>query len=161
MREASHLIARFFDVLSAPPLRPAEQAEVAALLRSSEEQKMFWEQPAADQRHGLGAARHVAAQLSSRTELIRAALLHDVGKRHARLGIVGRVIASLIGGAGRRGRGRVRQYLEHGVLGAGDLEGCGAELVVVEYARAHHGPRPASIAVGDWEILAAADRVRR
>lgn len=161
LREAPHLVARFFDVLSARALRPAEQAEVAGWLRSDGERAMFWQQPRADQRHGLAAARHVAARAGDRPELVRAALLHDVGKRHARLGVIGRVVASLVRAFRLRAGGRIRSYIDHGALAAAELEAAGAEPLVVDYARHHHGARPASIPVDDWTLLGMADRARR
>ena len=56
-----HLAGRFLDVTLARPLRPREQAEVAALLRTDAERSMYWDQPRADQRHGLAAARLVGS----------------------------------------------------------------------------------------------------
>jgi len=159
--EPLHLVARFFDVATARRLRPAEQAEAAAWLRGRDEHLMFWGQPAADQRHGLGAARYVATRSGGRDDLMRAALLHDVGKRVARLGLVGRSLASLARMGGRSGRGRVELYLQHGRLGADELEAAGAEPLVVYFARHHHGERPEQITEGDWELLRQADRVRR
>jgi hypothetical protein len=159
--EPIHLVARFFDVATAKRLRPGEQQEVAGWLIDATERDMFWDQPAADQRHGLGAARYVARRQPERIDLIRAALLHDTGKRFARLGIVARSWASLLRLAGKSGRGRVAAYLDHGPLAAAELEAAGAEALVVDFARSHHGERPASISVDDWALLDEADRVRR
>ena len=160
-REGPHLVARLFDVLSARALRPQEQHEVATLLNSDSERAIFWEQSRADQRHGLGAARHVTSRIADRRDLTRAALLHDVGKRHARLGIVGRIAASLVRVVGRRGSGRIGMYLDHGQRSAMELELAGAESVVVQFARHHHGSRPAGIPESDWAVLVEADGVRR
>lgn len=134
---------------------------MAGWLRSDAERAMFWDQPPADQRHGLGAARFVAQRRPDRLDLIRAALLHDTGKRHARLRILGRVLASLVRLTGRPGRGRIGTYLAHGPLAAGELAAAGAEPAVVEYARDHHGARPDAFPAADWAILEEADRVRR
>ena len=46
-------------------------------------------------------------------------------------------------------------------MGARELEDAGAELLVVMYARHHHGLRPDSISTQDWEVLDAADRARK
>ena len=161
VREGAHLFARFFDVLSSRRLSPGEQHEVAELLATDDERTMFWDQPTADQRHALGAARFVKVDQPRRRDLVRAALLHDVGKRHARLGVVGRSRASLARMAGSGGSGRIRMYLEHGPVAANELEAAGAEPLVVAYARHHHSPRPREIPPGDWATLDAADRVRR
>ena len=132
-----------------------------AWLDDDAERRMFWDQPGADQRHGLGAARYVAGLHPARRDLIRAALLHDTGKRHARLGILGRVWASLLRVAGRSGRGRIAAYLGHGPAAAAELEARGAEALVVAYARWHHLERPDAISAEDWAVLEQADRVRR
>ena len=159
-RSLPHLVARFFTTLVARPLRPDEQAEVAGWLRSDAERAMFWDQSFADQRHGHAAASHVVAVLPQRRDLIRAALLHDVGKRHARLGVIGRSLASLAAMVGARPRGRAAAYLDHGPAAAAELEAAGSERIVVDFASAHHGDRPVSIDGGDWQVLQAADRVR-
>ena len=114
-----------------------------------------------DQRHGLGGARYVVGGHAERRDLARAALLHDVGKRHARLGVVGRVIASLLRLVGQVGTGRIATYLDHGALAATELSDAGTKGIVVEFARAHHDVRPGEISPDDWAILEAADQVRR
>ncbi len=152
-----HLAGRFFEVLSARPLSPREQGEVEALLRPGE-RDLFWEQPVADQRHGLEAARRVLAVRPGDRSLARAALLHDVGKRHAGLGIIGRSLASGLELVGLRPPVEAwRRYLDHGALGAADLEAVGAEPIVVSFARHHHGGRPESVGPEDWAVLGSAD----
>lgn len=152
-----HLVRRFFDVAGSGPLRPAEREEVDGWLDREAERALFWAQPVADQRHALQTARRVAAEVPVRRELIRAALFHDIGKRHARLGIIGRSMASLLAKLGLPMRGRFAAYLDHGRLGAGDLAAVGAEPLVCEFALHHHGGRPPSIDAGDWRILQRAD----
>lgn len=153
-----HLAARLVDVVLSRRLAPLEQAEVAAYLRSPMERDMFWGQPRADQRHGLEAARSVAAACPGRDDMIRAALLHDTGKRHARLGPVGRSWAMLGYSIGPAPTPRMVSYLEHGRIGADELATAGAEPLVVAYTRHHHGERPDGICAEDWEVLEAADR---
>ena len=153
-----HVVARLADVVLSRRLTPLEQAEVAPYLRFSMERDMFWGQPRADQRHGLEAARFVAAGCPGRHELIRAALLHDTGKRHARLGPVGRSWAVLRRAAGLAPTPRIASYLDHGKLGAYELAAAGAEPLVVAYTRHHHGERPDGIRSEDWDVLQDADR---
>ncbi len=155
-RQLRHLVARFFSVVRARPLGPREQAEAAALLRPPE-RRLFWDQPTADQRHGLEAARRALRDAPGRRDLGRAALLHDVGKRHARLGPVGRSLASAVALAGLPQRGRVAAYLDHGAVGAGELAAAGAERIVVQFARWHHAARPPEFAAGEWALLQRAD----
>lgn len=123
------------------------------------EESAYWAQSVADQRHGYEAAQHVAAHGGSR-EIERAALLHDVAKRHARLGILGRSIASVAIRLRLPLTGRARLYRDHGPLAAVELGQAGAEGLVVAYARHHHGNRPATIAPEVWRLLQAADGAR-
>jgi hypothetical protein len=152
----SHLVRRFFGVLRAGPLAPLEQAEVARLLRPAE-RDLFWAQPHADQRHGLESARAVAARRPEREDLARAALLHDVGKRHAALGAVARSLATTLGFLHLPLPARYAAYLEHGPAGAADLEAAGAEGIVVAFARHHHIGRPEDFDATDWADLCRAD----
>jgi putative nucleotidyltransferase with HDIG domain len=155
----AHLAGRFLKVVSARPLTDSERARVTGWLRPSEVD-LYYAQPAHDQRHGLEAALFVSSH-TERTELARAALLHDIGKRQARLGPIGRSLVTawtkLGGKPGRRGR----KYLDHGPIGARELTAVGAEPVVVAFAATHHHSRPAEIDPDDWGILQQADRVRR
>jgi putative nucleotidyltransferase with HDIG domain len=152
----AHLVRRFFGVLGAAPLSPAEQAEAAALLRPAETGP-FWGQPVADQRHALEAARIVAGLAPGRRDLARAALLHDVGKRHSRLGILGRSLASGLELVHLPSPGRLGRYLDHGPEGAAELEALGAEPIVVAFAGHHHGEPPPGVDPSDWAVLAASD----
>lgn len=152
-----HLAARFFDVLAARPLTPSEQSEVAGLLANDAERSMFWDQSRADQRHGWSAARRVRSVRPDRADLVRAALLHDVGKRHARLGPVGRSLATVQGLFSSSGSSRSARYRDHGRIAARELEQSGAEPLVVAFAGHHHNSRPAGIPQDDWDLLQTAD----
>ncbi len=153
-----HLAARLLDVTLARPLGPGEQAEVAALLRTGAERSMYWDQPRADQRHGLAAARLVRASRPRRTDLVRAALLHDVGKHRAGLGPAGRSMATILGLLGIAGPARFADYLDHGRIAARELDRAGAEPLVVAFALHHHRERPEEISREDWDLLQSADR---
>lgn len=118
----------------------------------------FWSQPIADQRHAHDCARFVADH-TDEPDVVRAALLHDVGKRHARLGPVGRSMATVLAALGVHGPERFRRYTRHGPEAARELAAAGAEALVVEFAEAHHGERPGSIPAGTWDLLKQADRV--
>lgn len=153
-----HLARRFADVLRARPLGPAEQQAVAALLRC-EERPLFWNQTAADQRHAYRGATRLMAEAPGRRDLARAALLHDVGKGAERLSVPGRVAAAALSLLHLPTPGRLGAYLAHSVLGADALQAAGAEPLVVDYARHHHGRRPPSAAPADWDLLARADHL--
>ena len=118
------------------------------------EEEVFFAQSRADQRHAYEAGRRVGEL----RQVVRAALLHDIGKRHAGLGLIGRVLVSAVAKlslpVGRRGS----LYLDHGGLAAAELTALGAEPLVVEFARDHHGERPATISPEVWTMLIRADR---
>jgi len=154
----SHLVGRFIAVATAGRLTAEERREVDAWLESEGESRIYWEQPVADQRHGLEAARMIVAARPDRRDLIRAGLLHDVGKRQANLGVIARSMASVFAKLRMPVRGSWRRYLDHGPLGAEELAGLGSGALVVEFARHHHGRRPATIPGEEWDVLRSADR---
>lgn len=155
----AHLVARFFDVVSAAPLDDDEARWVSDRLGPGE-RAIYFAQHDADRRHGLVSARRVAALRPDRPDLVRAALLHDVGKRHARLGVIGRVLASLAMLFRIPLRGRFAVYRDHGVLGGAELRELGSEEVVWRFATCHHGERDPAIDPDAWGLLEAADGPR-
>ena len=155
----AHLAARFFDVVSAAPLTSVEQAQVDRYLRPPEADS-YRAQTAADQRHGLESALHVESRRPDRPDLVRAALLHDIGKHTARLGPLSRTLASIAIRLGASVGGRWGAYRDHGPIGAELLESLGAEELVVVFARHHHSARPTQIPVDEWELLVDADHAR-
>ena len=156
MHRLLHLARRFLESLRSRPLDPIEQDQIAGWLRTGEAD-LFWEQQRIDRRHAYEAAAAVSRARPERLDLVRAALLHDVGKRHSALRIPGRVAASLLSLAHLPTAGRYRAYLDHGTLGSADLAERGAEPIVVAFAAAHQGPPPESADPSDWAILRAAD----
>jgi hypothetical protein len=113
--------------------------------------------PAHDRRHSIGVARRVdqaliGTEYAGDTRWLAAALLHDVGKLDAGLGVLGRVGATLAGGAAghdmaevwsaKRGiTRRVGLYLRHPELGATRIRTAGGREEVAHWAAAHHdGP---------------------
>ena len=153
-----HLALRFFDVVTAPALADAERERVRGWLSTAAQEDAFFSQPPADQRHGYRAALQVAGTAPGRPDLVRAALLHDIGKRHARLGAPGRALASVAIRLRLPLPPRWALYRDHGSLAAAEL--AGAEAIVVDFARAHHGYRPSTVTPAEWETLVAADDAR-
>ena len=151
-----HLATRFFDYLRATPLTDEATKTVTSIL-TAEEAQIFFEQGAKDQAHGFDAALVVLGSGRSTDEILRAALLHDVGKRNAGLGVLGRVVASVWIKMGLPLTRRFKLYRDHGPVGAADLEAAGSPPLVVEFARAHHSSRPATLTEEDWALLQSAD----
>lgn len=153
----AHLVRRFFDVASAEPLNGSERSAVVSWL-TPELEEIFFDQPAVDQRHGYHAALSVISEGISDVDVIVAALLHDVGKRHARLGLWGRTIASVVILLGIEPSERMRTYRDHGVVGARELGTALAPALAIDFALHHHGERPVTIDSQIWDVLLAADQ---
>jgi len=145
-----HLARRFFASLVARPLSREEDAWVRALLLPGEFE-LWARQARYDRRHTLGVARRVERALGPESEPIwlAAALLHDVGKLQAHLGIPGRVAATLtmavigyervVSWAGVPGvRGRFGCYAAHGEIGAELVRASGGRDQVAVWAATHH-----------------------
>jgi len=151
-----HLIRRFFRSLRPAPAAPEEQRQVAALL-TTEEAAVFWSQPRPDVRHALGCLDRLRSGGPARPELERAVLLHDIGKRRSGLGTLGRSLASGLAIVRLPRTGRMQRYLDHGDIGADELEALGAGSVEAAFARHHHAARPDIVDPADWDRLVAAD----
>lgn len=144
------LARRFFASVFARDLTPDEEAWVALVLLPGE-LDVWNRQPVYDRRHTLGVARRVEAALGPASEprWLAAALLHDVGKVDAGLGIPGRVVATLVmavvgrarvrSWAGAPGlRGRFGRYADHGDIGARLVRETGGRDEVARWAAVHH-----------------------
>ncbi len=153
----THLIRRFFDVLFARPLNASERAAVRSWL-GPEMAALFFAQAPHDQRHGYAAALSVIAAGRDEPETITAALMHDVGKRHSRLGVVGRSLASIFVGLRLPLTERMKLYRDHGLHAARELAELGAPALAVDFALHHHGSRPPSIDADTWRVLKDADQ---
>lgn len=90
-------------------------------------------------------------------DTILAALLHDVGKVHSRLGVLSRSMATVLMAAGTPLTSKFVRYRDHGRLGAVDLAAAGAPELVVDFARHHQFGRPATIDPTTWDRLRSAD----
>ncbi len=118
---------------------------------------LFDAQSNADQRHAFACGQAIAEQRPGNLELIRAALLHDIGKRHAEFGIVRRTVSGAASKIGVRLPGSYALYKAHGSLGANELEAAGASELVVSFTRHHHGERPSGFPKDEWRLLVSAD----
>ena len=156
LQTARHLVKRFFGVVTSDPLGPAAQDYVNRSL-PPRQAALFWELDPSDQRHSFEVAMRVRSRLDDEPDAIRAALMHDIGKRHSRLGPVSRSLATVLDNLGLPLPADWRRYREHGELGALDLEAAGADELSVAFAR---GSRRGGEATDEvWETLVAADNV--
>ena len=91
-----HLVKRFFGSFHSTPLDAVEQVWVQEVL-SDREFDLWKSQATVDQRHSFDIAHRFLQIRPNATRDERAgALLHDIGKIDARLGVVARVIATLV-----------------------------------------------------------------
>jgi putative nucleotidyltransferase with HDIG domain len=134
LQHGRHLVTRFFGVVTSSPLGPAAQDEVNRAL-TEQQATLFWSQAPIDQRHAYEVATRVRKKLGADSEAVKAALLHDVGKRHSNAGAIGRSLATVLDAMKLPLPGDWRRYRDHGVLGAVDLEQMGAGSLAVAFAR--------------------------
>lgn len=166
--ELAHLARRFADHAasvrrpSEPP--PAEVAWAHSWLRAGEVD--LWDaQAAVDRVHSLAVSHRVVESTSSSPPprwVVAAALLHDVGKADAPLGLTGRTAATLLELAHLRAApGALGRYLRYPETGAGWLAAVGSDPRVVAWAREHHRPPPrrsGAVPAAFADLLADADR---
>jgi hypothetical protein len=122
-----HLVSRFFGAISGAQPSPEDLTEVESLLLDVEFQ--LWQKlPMMDQRHSIAVLRRFTTLRpdATRPEL-RAALLHDIGKIESNLGVLGRVVATLVG---RRGA-RFTAYHDHEKIGSQMLQNINSDLVTI------------------------------
>lgn len=113
-----HHVKRFFGSLSPAPLNNVERAWVKDVL-NPREYDLWLTQPTVDQRHSCDIARRfVVIRPQASQDEIAGALLHDIGKINADLGIVARVIATVLPLPTRR----FSAYRHHQQRGAQILE---------------------------------------
>lgn len=150
-----HLSRRFVGALSRKPPPTDARAWAAAVLGPAVYAQ--WERmPNHDQRHALGVARGVEEALAGTDQAgdprwTAAALLHDIGKLDARLGVYGRVAATISAAVAGRDMAepwsersgftrRVGLYLRHPELGADRIRLVGGPEEAARWAGAHHTP---------------------
>jgi hypothetical protein len=174
-----HRFRRFVASLrSSPP--SLEQLAWAETKCSAAEWLLFERFDSIDQRHSIAVAEAVeltldqqgggGLTLEEQTTVVRAALLHDIGKTAAGLHTSSRVLATVSGwlvptrlAQAWRNRtdllGRFASYWVYPEIGAQLLREAGSDPWVVSWAAQHHDD-PATWDVPQWigNLLAAADR---
>jgi putative nucleotidyltransferase with HDIG domain len=161
---SGHLARRFFGSLRPGRPHPDDLRWAHDVLGDDDLFALWARQPGSDQRHSLAVARGVERMLAGTAEAgdrrwPTCALLHDIGKLDARLGVYGRVVATLAGAVAghemagpwsqRRGfTRRVGLYLRHPELGAVSVRLAGGPEEAARWAAAHHDdPRPGDLGI--------------
>ena len=113
MKNQRHLVRRFFTSLSTRPPETKDIAWVNEQLLESEFELWCRMKPH-DQRHSIEVARRfIELHPTFSRDEVAAALLHDIGKVHSELGVMGRVVATIVGPKGTK----FREYHNHEVIG--------------------------------------------
>ncbi|HEX6310367.1 MAG TPA: HD domain-containing protein [Acidimicrobiia bacterium] len=140
-----HLARRFVRALwpGAPP--PADVAWVESVLTPAE--LALWRRlPNHDRRYSIRVGRRVDSLLGGSRcapddHWVAIALLHDVGKLDAGLGVARRALATVAGAVFpgvRRSDGRFGRYLRHDEIGATMIRAAGGREDAARWAAAHH-----------------------
>ncbi len=163
-----HYVRRFFTSLSRRPPAPADERWAESLVSPGEWQ-LFRRLSNTDRRHLIHSARMVEDHQPPVDAIwVHAALMHDVGKFDARLGVFGRsaatVIATVSGPnrmaawASRPGwRGRIGRYQRHGEIGAAEIRAVGGAEEAAIWSELHHYPDRFFAAPVPAEVLAVLD----
>ena len=127
MKYFRHLVSRFFSAVSGAEPSLEDLTEVESLLLDSE--FLLWQKlPTMDQRHSTAVLRRfIDLRPGATRPEMRAALLHDIGKLQSNLGVLGRVVATLVG---RRGE-RFTAYHDHEKIGSQMLQNINSDLVTI------------------------------
>ena len=175
MTRALHLGRRFVRALSSRPPRDRDVAWVSGILEPAE-LELWRSLPNHDRRYTIRVAKDAEARLAGteyagQPRWLAAALLHDVGKLDAGLGVVGRSVATVMGAVGGPARvdrwaqtsgfrRRAAWYLRHDDRGADRIRAAGGRDEAARWALAHHHRsrwRASGVPITVAEALEAAD----
>lgn len=127
LAHVAHLGRRFAGaVSSAPP--PAADDDWAVRQLTDAQAELWWQMQHQDRRHSVEVAHRFIARAPDATRDARAAaLLHDVGKIDAQLGVAARVVATIIGPR----TDRFRRYHDHERIGVELLRAAGSAPLTI------------------------------
>lgn len=134
----------------------------AEVLLDAGERAAYREMDPRERDHGVRVARRLlAGRPAAASSLVRAALLHDVGKAGRRYRVAERVLVHLWcpapdvpGPFPEAWRAAWRAHREHAAAGAARLRAAGVDERVADLVARHHDPAPAD---DDLRALQAAD----
>lgn len=155
-----HRVKQLYSALTAEV--HAEENAIVSRYLADEERELFYRMSVVDQRHALDTCYKVLEGLARREDgaqevlVVKAALLHDIGKLDGELTILDRAIIVLLQQFAPHkielwaceGRGRFMQNrrhalflaAHHGERGAGFLQEIGSETDLIDLVRDHHRP---------------------
>ena len=123
MTKLVHLVKRFATSLDRRDLSQFEIDSARAVL-TPREFELWFQMSLSDKKHSLTVHRRFSDLMpNAEIAAVRASLLHDVGKTKSNLGVLSRVVATIIGSRGKR----FSQYHDHEALGAQMLREIGSE----------------------------------
>ena len=138
---ATHLCRRFFSSILSGRLNGVELAQVHSIL-SAREMDLWGKYQNADKRHSIVVLNRLNVLMpTAGREAQAAALLHDIGKSRSQLGVLLRVVATIVGPRTRR----FSQYHRHEEIGIELLESIGSSDVMISLLKG----------VGDPQVIAA------
>ena len=171
---AAHLSIRFIRSLSPSKVDNRVKERLFSQL-NAEERVLFNQQARIDQEHSLRSVQWIYKNGYEHLhqDLVVAAALHDVGKSQSKLGVPGRVAATLIAAvyglgrvhvwAAKKRQGvvlqRIAVYLAHPERGAQILQQAGSNQLVIAWARDHHKEEyDSNIDREIFKVLSGADK---
>mgnify|MGYP000936403038 CR=1 FL=1 len=137
---------QFFRSLTASPLKDSDLKYIQRYL-SEQERALFFQMDIIDQRHALEAARYAHRAATARGLghqrhlIVKAALLHDIGKVKGDLPLLARAKYTLFQPKPGKNQNKAWAALkDHAQRGAHMAETFGTEPEVVRLIRGHHNP---------------------
>lgn len=171
-----HRIKQFYSALTAEVR--SEENEFINHYLNEREQTLFFQMSVVDQRHALDVSYLVVKALENRKKsecdrnLVKAALLHDIGKRNGELTLFDRILIVILekfwplqmtqwASKGRGGFITNRRHalfiaVHHSLRGAEFLQEIDCEQDIIDLVRDHHQPDS-----GDWRMVILQDADRK